>query len=251
MSPCFRMFSRAALLAGAGSLALVLSSWTVPVSRSGASVPQQDNNRYIGAAKCKNCHSAKDCGDQYGVWEKEKHPQAFELLGTAKAKEVGKKHGVDDPQTSPKCVECHVTAYGEPKEKLHRSFDPKLGVQCETCHGPGEKHLKARMADAAAIEEKGQKAPDFTVIPDAEIIKAPDAKTCQKCHNDKSPSYKPFCFHSRAEEIRHLNPKKPRTDQEKAALKECKCEAQCVCKKASEGGKCAPAPKGGDKEEKK
>ena len=196
------------------------------------------DNRFIGAEKCKNCHQAKESGNQYDCWTREKHPHAWEDLASAKAKEYGKKRGIDDPQKSDKCLKCHVTAFGEPKEKLGRSFDPKLGIQCESCHGPGEKHLKARMA-AAADESASKKAPGYAAIPDDEITKKPTSKTCTGCHNDESPGYKPFCFQTFANEIRHLNPLKPRTDAEKAALTACECDAKCTCKADSKDGKCA------------
>jgi hypothetical protein len=206
--------------------------------------PQGPANRYIGAAKCKNCHQAKESGDQYGIWTTEKHAKAFEELASAKAKEYGKARGVDDPQTSEKCLKCHVTAYGKPAAEMHRSFDPKLGVQCETCHGPGEQHMKARMAAAAAVDEKqADKKPAYAVIPDAEIIKTPTVKTCVSCHNEESPGFKPFCFHKYLGDIRHLNPLKPRTDAEKAALLACACDKECICKKGSPDGKCTMPPK--------
>jgi hypothetical protein len=215
----------------------------LPILLSLASVPQQPQqpqqpaNRYIGAAQCKNCHQAKESGEQYGIWEKEKHAQAYAELASDKAKAYGKERGIAEPQKSEKCLKCHVTAYEKPKEELHRTFDPKLGVQCETCHGPGEKHRRARMVAAAESGEKGAK-PAYTVIPDDEVIKKPDAKTCVVCHNEESPGYKPFCYHQFAGQIRHVNPLKPRTDAERAALSACTCTDKCVCKTGSADGKC-------------
>ena len=221
-------------------LALALPSLatleTSPPSPAAAADSGVETNRYIGVEQCKNCHQAKESGNQYEVWTHEKHPRAWEELGSAKAKEYGKKRGIEDPQTSEKCLKCHVTAFNEPKEKFKAGFDPKLGVQCETCHGPGEKHRKARMAAAA---EEGDKKPGYTVIPDEEITKKPASKLCLGCHNDESPGYKPFCFHKFVNEVRHLNPLKPRTDAEKAALTACECDAKCACKADSKDGKCA------------
>jgi hypothetical protein len=227
---------------------IAVLAFAVPVLLPGAGASAneqfQEVNRYIGAAKCKNCHQAKESGDQYGVWLQEKHPKAFETLASDKAKAYAKERGIADPQKSEKCLKCHVTAYGEPKENLHRSFDPKLGVQCETCHGPGEKHLKARMAAAAEEEQEGEKKPAaYTAIPDDEVVKSPPMKTCLQCHNDESPGFKPFCFHKAAADIRHVNPQKPRTAEEKAAILVCGC-GECACRDGCADG-CGVPPKDG------
>ena len=239
----FLRWTTSAVVSLASFFAVAIPSLTTKFASSSpvalASDEGQENNRYIGVEKCKNCHSAKESGNQYEKWTQEKHPHAWEELASAKAKEYGKKVGIDEPQKSDKCVKCHVTAFGEPKEKLHKSFDPKLGIQCETCHGPGEKHLKARMAAAATAEEgSDKKGPTYAVVPDDEIKKKPTVETCNGCHNDQSPGYKPFCVHKFAAEIRHTNPLKPRTDAEKAALVACECDAKCACKVDSKDGKC-------------
>jgi hypothetical protein len=179
-------------------------------------------NKYIGAEKCKNCHEAKSKGSQYSTWKSMKHSHAFEALGTDEAKKQGKERGVDDPQTSEKCLKCHQTGYGEPAENFAAGFDPKAGIQCETCHGPGGNHLKARMA-AADEEEEGAVA----TIPEDEIVKSPKEATCKKCHNEESPNYKPFCFKFFEEKIRHLDPRKKRTEAE---LKAMHCNGECGIK---------------------
>jgi hypothetical protein len=234
-------WTRTSIRSGLGPIA-ALSLFLFPLLSAGvapdpgAAAP----NRYIGAAQCKNCHSDAASGDQYGAWTKEKHSEAYQVLAGDKAKQYAKDRGIEDPQKSEQCLKCHVTAFSEPKENLHRSFDPKLGVQCETCHGPGESHKRARMA--AAAEASGDAKPGYTKIPDDEIVKAPTSETCVKCHNTDSPGYKPFCFHVFVAEIRHLDPRKPRTDEEKKALEACDCAADCVCKKDSKDGKCAMPP---------
>jgi hypothetical protein len=88
-------------------------------------------SKYIGAAKCRNCHRAEKAGNQFAKWKKMEHAKAFETLGENEAKEIAKKQGVDDPQKSEKCLKCHATAFGEPAERLAKKFDPKAGVQCE------------------------------------------------------------------------------------------------------------------------
>lgn len=230
----------------AGALLFLLPALLPSTDAGEETAASAETNRYIGAAKCKNCHQAKESGDQYGAWQKEKHAKAYEELASDKAKAYGKERGIEEPQKSEKCLKCHVTAFGEPKEKLHRSFDPKLGVQCETCHGPGENHLKARMAAAAAADEGKADAKQeaaYAKIPDDEIEKNPPMKTCLKCHNEESPGFKPFCFHKFVGEIRHLNPQKPRTKEEKAAMLVCGCGDKCACRTGCEEGKCGVPPK--------
>jgi hypothetical protein len=241
-------------LAVAGFALLIvpaLASLSTSPHSSSPHQPQKAANRYIGAAQCKLCHQSKDTGDQHSAWLKEKHSKAHATLATDKAKSLAKEKGIADPQKSEKCLKCHVTAFGRPKEEFHASFDVTLGVQCETCHGPGEKHKKARMAAAAAADEKA--APKYTAIPDDEVVKQGDPKTCAGCHNPESPSYQPFCYHKFAAQIRHLNPQKPRTDAEKAALTACACDDKCACKSGPDrcsAGK-PPDAKAGKEEPKK
>jgi hypothetical protein len=166
-------------------------------------------NKYIGAGKCKNCHSAKASGDQYGHWKDEKHFKAFERLGAPEAKALGKTKGIEDPQKAEQCVKCHTTAAKEPDDRLAKGFERTAGVQCESCHGPGEKHMKARMAAAAtAAGGEGfgdEEAPALQEIPKDEIIGRPTLATCTACHNEESPSFKPFCFKKRLADIAHFD----------------------------------------------
>ena len=182
--------------------------------------------KYIGATKCKNCHSAEKTGSQYGHWEKMLHAKAFETLAGDKAKELAKAKGIEDPQKADACLKCHVTAFGEPEANLAKGFKAELGVQCESCHGPAETHMKARMA-AAAEKDPAKAAP----VAAGEVNAEPDVDTCLKCHNPESPSYKPFCFKEAYAKISHLNPEKKRTPEELKKLAdpygcgegECKC----------------------------
>lgn len=181
---------------------------------SGTTAPAA--NRYVGAKTCKGCHSAAERGDQFGKWQAAAHSKAFEVLGTDEAKKVGAERGVSDPQTDDRCLKCHVTAFGVAEDEIKKGFDHQAGVQCETCHGPGEEHFKARMKAMAGADK--DKAPE---IPAGEIMSSPTAQLCKTCHNEESPSYKPFCFHEFSAKIRHLNPQKPRSEP---MIGECDCE---------------------------
>ncbi|MCA9000728.1 MAG: cytochrome c family protein [Planctomycetes bacterium] len=196
--------------------------------------PVVKENKYIGSAKCENCHSAEASGDQYGKWSKAPHHKAFETLKGKEAKEAGAKHGVEDPSKSEKCLKCHVTGYGLDKKLFKKSFDPEEGVGCEACHGPGDNHAKARFR--AANEESDEEGfgeeegeAKYTEIPEGEIIAHPGVDTCIKCHNEESPTFKEFCYFHREQKIRHINPLKPRTKEEKDALKGCDCKDEIKC----------------------
>ena len=198
--------------------------------------------KYVGAKKCKSCHSKEQSGHQFQAWEASKHSQAFAVLLTPEALAAGAERGVETPSEDDRCIKCHTTAFGVPAERLSKKFDRK-NVQCEACHGPGGNHVKARLVAAADDEDEDDPfaepgGPAYVEIPEAEIIKQPKLDTCLGCHNDESPSFKPFCFHERLSEIRHLNPLKPRTQQELDAFAVCSCEATCVCKQDSPDATC-------------
>lgn len=199
-------------------------------------------NRYIGAQKCKTCHASKDTGNQHEALSKMKHAHAWESLATDEAKKLAKEKGIDDPQKADACVKCHVTAFGVPEAEIAKGFDKTMGVQCESCHGPGDFHVKARMAAAAAEDPDAPKV--YKGLPAGEIVVDPAMSVCTGCHNKESPSYKPFCHCKSKLEIRHLNPKRERTDAEKAALVACSCKDDCGCKAdCCKGGTCTELAK--------
>jgi hypothetical protein len=211
--------------ASAAALALVL----LCTSSSAEAAQAKKANRYIGAAKCKTCHSANDTGNQFEALSKMKHAHAFEVLASDDAKKTAKEKSIEDPQKADACLKCHVTAFGVPEAEIAKGFDNTIGVQCESCHGPGEAHVKARMTAAAAEDPDAPKV--YKGVPAGELVSSPGLDTCVKCHNKDSPNYKPFCFCKKALLIRHLNPKRVRTDAEKATLTACGCKDDCPCTK--------------------
>ena len=146
---------------------------------------------YISAAKCKPCHNSAAKGEQYNKWEKSKHAGAFNTLTTPKAAEIAKAKGIAGAASEAKeCLECHAIN--------DAAADPKMGVQCESCHGAGADYkamavMKVR-ADAAG---KG-----MAVYADKAAVEA----MCKKCHNEKSPTAKPFNFDERMAAIAHKKP---------------------------------------------
>jgi hypothetical protein len=209
-------------------------------STSGVAAPAAQNTpRYIGAAKCKNCHSAEETGDQHGKWMKMKHAQAFANLASDEAKKAGAARGVAEPQKDAACLKCHTTGWGLPPESFKKGFEVADGVQCESCHGPGEDHMKARMAAAmggGADEGFGDEAPAYVAIPAGEIVASPKEATCRECHNAESPTFERFCFYKFRDKAGHLNPKKPRSKEELAARLVCGCGDACACVTECEDG---------------
>ena len=203
------------LLSGAAVAAAVALTYSVTQGSASTAAPAASGavaSKYIGAKKCKNCHSSDETGNQYGHWESGPHAKAYEVLASDAAKKAAAAAGIDDPQKSDKCMKCHQTAFGVAEGEIKKGFDATAGVQCESCHGPGEAHMKARMMAAAA----GGDTP--APIGEGEIINSPPDSTCTGCHNEESPSYKPFCPQVFHQKVRHLNPKKERSAEEKAAM---------------------------------
>ena len=175
-------------------------------------------NRYIGEQACKNCHTGAEKGEVHEKWAAGPHANAFKVLASDKAKEIAAKLNIEDPQKAKECLECHQTAFGVDAKEIRKGFKHDAGVQCESCHGPGEEHFKIRMKDAAA----GKNSP----VAADEIRNDRDVAGCKKCHNEKSPTYKEFCFKERMAAIEHFDPRKKRSEEELKKLRET-CAPDC------------------------
>lgn len=158
-----------------------------------AQAPPADKPAYIGVAKCSVCHKSEKKGNQLGQWQSTKHAKAYATLATPEAKALAKAKGIEDPQKSNKCLKCHVTGFGADPKLFEASFKVEEGVQCEACHGPGSLYKPVKvMKDRAASIKAG--------------LIIPDEKTCVKCHNAESPSYKKFVFKEMYPKIAHPIP---------------------------------------------
>lgn len=213
----------------------VAASIGLGLAQGDKAAPKAGGNKYIGADKCKSCHSSETSGNQHGKWLATTHAKAFEKLGTDEAKKLGKEKGVDDPQKADACVKCHVTAFGVAAAELKAKPEQLKNVQCEACHGPGENHMKARFAAAAAAGDTADTS-KRQVVPEGEIKVKVEPKDCKVCHNDQSPSFKAFCFHERLEKIQHYDPRSGHKIE--SPLTACPCDEKCECKK----GACAKLP---------
>ena len=70
-------------------------------------------------------------------------------------------------------------------------------VGCESCHGPGSLYKSNKVMKALAAGTQDAKAVSF--------LKGDEA-TCKTCHNEESPTYKPFKFAESWPKIAHPVP---------------------------------------------
>ena len=110
---------------------------------------------FAGANACKGCHEAV-----FNSWSNTKHARTINRL--SKSEREGE------------CIRCHVTGSAEQIAK-EGATPSHPNVQCEACHGPGSLHV----ADASVRTG---------------IARKPDARTCEACHNQKSPHYRGFVY---------------------------------------------------------
>jgi hypothetical protein len=151
---------------------------------------------YIGSLTCaKVCHKKAKQGEQRRIWEESAHAKAFETLASPAALEIGKAKGISNPQEADECLVCHVTAHGISDDLKGKKFSHTEGVGCEVCHGPGSIYKKRSI----------MKVREESVA--AGLI-LPDEQTCLKCHNEKSPTYKPFDYVEKWGAIAHPKPAK-------------------------------------------
>ncbi len=150
-------------------------------------------HKYVGVSKCKTCHKIKKYGNQYGIWEKGPHANAFKVLASEQSLKIAKEMGIEDPQKSEKCLTCHVTAFGVADSMKAKTFTMEEGIGCESCHGAGADYLM--MSTMKNVEK---------AIASGLIF--PTEETCLTCHNENSPTFKPFDFEVRVKEIAHPRP---------------------------------------------
>lgn len=147
---------------------------------------------FVGSAACADCHE-----EEYEIWKKSPHAEAFASLDPA-----NKRHGSErlkgvPRMFDPECVCCHVTGWNPQDVYRYRSgfinelfaaddeereMAPLLvGSGCENCHGPGSRHIE--LIDEGK-EELAAKEVRFT----QEQARSSDG--CYKCHDlDNSPTF--------------------------------------------------------------
>jgi len=155
--------------------------------------------KYIGANKCKMCHISAKRGAQYKKWQAGPHAGAYETLASPEAKKIAKEKGIADAQKADECLKCHVTAHGVVATAKAASFKIEEGVGCESCHGPGSDYKSMKVMKALAAGTQDAKAVSYT---------RGDKDACLKCHNEESPTYKPFNYDEKWKQIAHPVPTK-------------------------------------------
>ncbi len=175
-------------------------------------------NKFVGVKKCKACHKKKKQGEQFKIWSKSKHANAFKTLSKPGAKKLAAKVGVTgDPAKAKECLVCHTASQydNQGKTRAAKMFGKKYkateGVQCEDCHAAGGKYWKKKVMKKIRKEGGGKKS--ATAKKTGLVI--PDKKVCQRCHVAetkiggvvyKNPSFKDFDFEKRMKEIAHPVP---------------------------------------------
>ena len=188
------------LVLAIAAIAFVGSSLIQGVASAG------EQRAFVGATKCKTCHKKVEVGEQFIIWEKSTHAQAYQTLASDKAKEIAKEKGIDNAQEADECLCCHVTGHGVAAEFLGPKYDKTEGVGCESCHGAGTDYKKKKtMVAIMAGEIEGASVGLLT----------PDEKTCVGCHNDKSPTFKEFNFEEMLEKIAHPIPEAKKAEYKK------------------------------------
>ncbi len=102
------------------------------------------NIKFIGAEKCKFCHSV-----EYRKWQKTRHAKAYEEIVNewnsrwVKGFDSSTHIPIHSSTVLSDCEPCHTTGYGYRYGFIDKQVSSNLiGVQCEVCHGAGGEHSK-------------------------------------------------------------------------------------------------------------
>ncbi|UCD38247.1 MAG: cytochrome c family protein [Fidelibacterota bacterium] len=168
---------------------------------------------YVGVNTCKMCHKKAEKGDQFGIWSKGKHANAFETLKSDEAVAIAKEKGIEGaPSEAGECLVCHATGWGKPggyevlsaefiadeaNAKVVKKNNTKANVGCESCHGAGSGYKSKKTMEGIYNGE----------IEGASVgLWTPAEEVCTTCHNEKSPTYKEFDFEAMVAKIAHPYP---------------------------------------------
>ena len=147
------------------------------VMRPSSPIPRTETKPHlVGVRGCAQCHSQVEAGDQFAIWMRSAHADAYATLGTSQAWDAAEKVRIQgNPQANLICLRCHAAGFGEQVWSLGESFEIEDGVQCESCHGPGSDYSRdAVMRDRQIAAAAG--------------LLIPDEKTCLRCHNGQCPA---------------------------------------------------------------
>jgi hypothetical protein len=151
-------------------------NWTSLIS-----LPIASDDKFVGVASCKDCHTKA-----YEAWKTSPHAKAYHALEVGR--ESQRKTWVSRI-FDPECLCCHNVGWNAEKAELIAGGfttikeTPLLAdQQCENCHGPGGKHVELEMnlTDVTAEVLAGRKKMKRS-------IKAPGAEAdCRKCHDGEN-----------------------------------------------------------------
>lgn len=77
------------------------------------------------------------------------------------------------------CMTCHNALPEHVEGSVNKYAHVPQGINCERCHGPGEVHVKTKMA--GQIVDTSQH-PDFTIVNPADLSVDLQMNLCQRCH---------------------------------------------------------------------
>lgn len=77
------------------------------------------------------------------------------------------------------CMSCHNGFPEFDDKSLHRFPSVKEGIDCERCHGPGEIHVRERLAGIPIDTSKG---PDYSIVNPRRLSVDLQNSLCQRCH---------------------------------------------------------------------
>lgn len=193
-----RTHTKIALLGGLALAAIVWRPLPTSVAQDASAVVA---GTYVGSKSCKKCHSK-----QHKSWSGLGKANALQILAPGEKADAKRAHDLDpatDYRQDARCVECHVTGLGQPggfDPSKHIAADPDGlgGVGCESCHGPaggwlGDGKHDKNFKDAA----KAERMPALLA---AGFVPEPKAEDCQRCHNDRSPTFEEFDFEQRKDD---------------------------------------------------
>ena len=171
---------------------------------------------YVGNSNCKMCHKKEDKGAQFSKWEASSHAHSFETLKSEQASQILNNKGIDgNAWETPECLKCHTTGFekngyeikgedfwspaadNKAGKKAAKRMQGLQSVGCEACHGAGSKY-KSKKTMLAIYNDDIE---GLTVG-----LKIVNEETCKVCHNESSPTFKPFTFEERIEKIAHPIP---------------------------------------------
>ena len=78
--------------------------------------------------------------------------------------------------------------------------DQRAGVGCESCHGAGGDYLAEGLHDRSY---KGKQKEREAALKAKGYLAKPEEANCRSCHNERSPTFKPFDYEKRKHDGLH------------------------------------------------